>query len=141
MLVWYLHRAEASARSTIRGCWVPLSGLGILQRRAAAYMTHIPQSGVSLRPTEQRNDGQRECEHCECQLHFGGLVWGRYLSQTTRVRLWRWLIDTLRPGYGQTVAALPIIHQLTPPAQPAYLVDLQPTLRVQQSWLSGKFDS
>ena len=38
------------------------------------------------------------------------------------------------------VAALPIIHQLTPLAQPAYLVDLQPTLRVQQSWLSGKFD-
>ena len=39
------------------------------------------------------------------------------------------------------VAALPIIHQLTPPAQPAYLVDLQPTLGVQQSWLSGGFDS
>ena len=60
------------------------SGLGILQRRAAAYMTHIPQSEVSPRPTEQRNGGQRVCEHCECQLHFGGLIWGRYLPQTSR---------------------------------------------------------
>ena len=39
------------------------------------------------------------------------------------------------------VAALPIIHQLTPLAQPTYLLDLRLTLRVQQSWLSEKFDS
>ena len=39
------------------------------------------------------------------------------------------------------VAALPIIHQLTPLAQPTCLLDLQPILGVQQSWLSGKFDS
>ena len=39
------------------------------------------------------------------------------------------------------VPALPIIHQLTPLAQPTYLSDLQPILRVQQSWLSGEFDS
>ena len=39
------------------------------------------------------------------------------------------------------VAALPITHQLTPLAQPTYLLDLQPTLGVQQSWLSGTFDS
>ena len=52
--------------------------------------------------------------------------------------------DDLLPRRGQDmvspVAALPIVHQLTPLAQPTYLWDLQPTLRVQ-SWLSGKFDS